>query len=224
MKHNALLQARYKFSMMEKRILYQLINSENNPKVSDLTCYRYTIEEVYVALKNLRNKSILISNDEGIWESGYLTSYSHTYSTDHICVVVSPIFLHCLEELTPLYTPYQIAQMITFSSTYSIRMYDYLSEQKRTFRVKVTDLRNILCVQNSYSRYALFHQYAFSVAQKELKRVFEEGHGNLYFTYSEVRKKRSVSHLDIRLMSSEPGNGEPLGYSLLDEEVFKYRD
>jgi plasmid replication initiation protein len=221
---NALTQARYNFTVVEKRAVYyiikeirrQFINTKNGQKdlFNDLIIYLKTsklqssdtvLRDVYTSLKSLRNKSILIENDKLILEVGYINYFEHKKGESSLEVQVSHKILPYLVELAEQFTTYNLTVAITLKTKYCQRFYEYCSQFKNTgfFYITIEQLREKLMVKTAYPRYSLFKKYVIDVANRELKELYKKGQCDLYFNYTEDRAGRSVLGLRITIISKE---------------------
>ncbi len=220
---NSLTQARYNFSVVEKRAVYFIIREVRKKYIDrdgprdlfdDLVIHLDTdslqksdssLREVYGALKELRRKSIWIEDKDSVLELGYINYFHHKKHNSFVEVQVSHKLLPYLVRLAEQYTSYNLAVAISLKTKYGQRFYEYCSQFRSSgmFVISVGDLRNKLMLGDSYPRYALLKRYVIEPARKELKKLYEGGNSDLYFTYSEVRKGRSVIQLKFHIHTIE---------------------
>jgi len=221
---NALTQARYSFSVVEKRAVYliikevreQFIERTNGQrdlfddlvirmKTSDLQGSDTKLSDVYIALKNLRRKSIWIEDDERVLEVGYINYFEHKKHEPALEIQVSKKILPYLVELAEQFTTYSLTVAISLKTKYSQRFYEYCSQFKNIgyFYVSIDDLRKKMLLGDSYPRYALLKQYVINTAYKELKKMYDAGQCDLYFNYSEDKEGRTVRGLKISIVTKD---------------------
>ncbi len=221
---NALTQARYNFTVVEKRTIYQIIKEVRSQfierpdgqrdlfndlvirlKTSDLQSNDVQLREVYTSLKGLRRKSIWMENDERVLEVGYINYFEHKKREAHLEVQVSNKILPYLVELAEQFTTYSLTVAISLKTKYSQRFYEYCSQFKNIgfFYVSIDDLREKMLLGDSYPRYALLKQYVIDAAYKELKKLYEAGQCDLCFNYSEDKAGRTVLGLKIAIVTKE---------------------
>ncbi len=220
---NSLTQARYNFSVVEKRAVYFIIREVRKKYIErdgprdlfdDLIIQLDTdslqksdssLREVYVALKELRRKSIWIEDKDSVLELGYINYFHHKKHNSFVEVQVSHKLLPFLVELAEQYTSYSLAVAISLKTKYGQRFYEYCSQfrSSKFFVINVIDLRNKLMLGNSYPRYSLLKKYVIEPARMELKKLYEGGNSDLYFTYSEVKRGRSVIQLKFYIHTVE---------------------
>jgi plasmid replication initiation protein len=223
---NVLTQARYNFTVVEKRAVYYIIKEVRRQfielpggqrdlfndlvikiKTSDLqgTDSATELREVYLSLKNLRRKSIWIEDEERVLEVGYINYFEHVKRETNLEVQVSHKILPFLVELAEQFTTYSLTVAISLRTKYSQRFYEYCSQFKSTgfLYISISDLREKMILGESYPRYALLKSRVIDVAHKELKSLYEAGNCDLYFNYSEDKSGRTVNGLKIVIISRE---------------------
>ena len=223
---NVLTQARYNFTVVEKRAVYYIIKEVRRQfielpggqrdlfndlvikiKTSDLQGADSATElrEVYLSLKNLRRKSIWIEDEERVLEVGYINYFEHVKRETNLEVQVSHKILPFLVELAEQFTTYSLTVAISLRTKYSQRFYEYCSQFKSTgfLYISISDLREKMILGESYPRYALLKSRVIDVAHKELKSLYEAGNCDLYFNYSEDKSGRTVNGLKIVIISRE---------------------
>jgi len=228
---NRLTSARYELSLLEKRVLYLIIREIRNQFVlkkegqrtlfdnlvvsmhsekikKELDIKPYQIKE---ALKQLRLRSFEWQNEydeeheKHNWlEVGFI-NYSKWNDDFKIDVEVSKEILPFFVELSKNFTEYSLVIAISLRSKWSQRFYELSSQWKNAggFQVKVNELREMLKLENQYSRYASFKQRVLEVARLELKELYDAGQSDLYFSYSEHKLGRSVDSLKFKIISDK---------------------
>jgi plasmid replication initiation protein len=230
---NVLTQARYDFTVVEKRAVYCIIkevrtqfidNTDGQKTIFDnlivrintesLTNAEIRLSEVYGALVRLRKKSILIEDETQILEVGFINYFHHKKREPYLEVEVSHKVLPYLVELASHFTTYSLVVAISLKAKYSQRFYEYCSQFEHSdtdpnnknsgyFYMTIQDLRRKLMLENMYPRYALLKKYILDVAQKELKTLYDEGQCNLYFEYKEEKRGRSIDKLHFFIYSKD---------------------
>jgi plasmid replication initiation protein len=221
---NALTQARYNFTVVEKRAVYQIIKEIRkqfierpdgqrdlfsdlviNMKTNDLQGADTELREVYLSLKNLRRKSIWIEDADRVLEVGYINYFEHKKREPNLEVQVSKKILPFLVELAEQFTTYSLTVAISLKTKYSQRFYEYCSQYKSTgfFYITIADLREKMMLGDTYPRYAMLKNKVIDVAQKELKALYDSGQCDVYFNYSEDKSGRTVNGLKIVVVSKD---------------------
>lgn len=219
---NALTQARYDFTVVEKRTVYQIIKEVRHRfierpdgqrdlfndlvitmKTSDLQGNDTQLREVYKSLKSLRRKSIWIEDDERVLEVGYINYFEHRKREPLLEVQVSHKILPYLVELAEQFTTYSLTVAISLRTKYSQRFYEYCAQFRAVgfFYVPYKELREKLMLGDAYPRYSLVKRYVLEVARKELKELYDKGQCDLYFNYTEDRAGRTVLGLRFAVVN-----------------------
>lgn len=205
---NALTQARYDFTAVEKRCLYQIIREVRRLFIDSNTGERDLfnnmrvkltpdmlaecrdskhIKEVYESLKRLRKRDIEIDNEDVWMNTGYVTMVKHDKRANIYEVEVSSEIMPYLVALAENFTSYDLTVAITLKSAYSQRFYEYCCQFKnrtnKTFFFSVDDLKKMMMLEDKYPNSADFKRFVLDVAQKELKEAYDKQQCDLYFDY-----------------------------------------
>jgi len=247
---NALTQARYDFTVVEKRAVYfiiqevrkQFIDRTDGQKnlfdnlvvrinTENLTKAEMRLSEVYAGLSMLRKKSICLEDDTLILEVGFINYYKHTKREPHLEVEVSHVILPYLVELASHFTTYSLTVAITLTSKYSQRFYEYCSQFEHSdtdptnknsgyFFTTVQELRRKLMIETMYTKYALLKTKVLDVAKKELKTLYDKEQCNLYFEYKEEKIGRKVDKLHFFIFSRDSKKAVVDTHKLLDQVFY----
>lgn len=224
---NALTQARYDYSVVEKRAVYFIIkevrrqyietNEGNkdlfndlivNLKTSELQKTDTVLRDMYSGLRTLRKKDIMIDDENKVLCVGYINYFEHQKRESFLEVQVSKKILPYMVELASQFTAYSLTVAMALKNKYSQRFYEYCSQFKKQkfFTINIDDLRYKFMLENKYPRYALLHDYVIEPAYKELKELFDAGQCDLYFNYTENKAGRTTLSLNITVITREEEN------------------
>lgn len=241
---NQLTLAKYNLDLIDKRILYLIIDRVRKRYIEQKADESTTIDifgnmqiqfkpselkeidnlnRIYKRLSNFRERSIQIENEE-VWVTLGLVNYAkHIKSKNIFEMEISKELLPYLVELTSNFTAYSLAVALSFSSSYTQRFYE-LSQMWRSkgfFFYQIDELRNILECKDMYQSYGDFNRRVLQKAQQELEESFKKGIAEVYFTYeikSKVgKKKNKVDQLSFYIHESEITNS--MNWQIAD---FKY--
>lgn len=189
--------ARYKFSPTEKRIMYRIIeagqdliegrklkghisiqkslyddrdvsmkysdvNAEDNPRI------------VRKALLALMKKIVIWDNGEGACNLIERAKWENEGKGWFGFRVPAPIWDVMLLQFQKGYRKYQLATAMSFSSVFSMRLYELISGQKKLF-YNLTELKAMLGVENKYKRLYDFKKRVLDVAKNELDEAADYG-------------------------------------------------
>lgn len=210
---NNLVEARHNnpLSAREQKIILTMV-SMIQPVDEDFKDYRISIKEFsemlgltgsakYTELKeitkNLMSKSIEIPQADGGWLlANWISSAEYKKGEGIIALSFSPKLKPYLLQLKQ-YTSYRLSNILSLSSSYSIRLYELL--RKWSFLDKwessVEEIREKLgAVTKSYLLYGNFKNKILLPAIKELNE-----HTDLSISFREIKKGRSVERIEFTI-------------------------
>jgi len=208
-KSNRLIEARYKLSLNEQRLILLMV-SLINPNDEDFKNIRIKIKDLQEILeinrknlyeemrnitKRLLTRVIELSNlkDNNLLQINWLSSAEYKLGEGILELSFDPKLKPYLLKLKEAFTIYNLQSVIKLRSSYAIRFYELLKQYekigKRKF--KLEDLKNILGIErNEYKLYADFKRRVILPAYKELKEKTD-----IYFELEEQKKGRKVVEL-----------------------------
>jgi plasmid replication initiation protein len=213
-KSNALLEAKYSFSLLETKLLLSVISQI---KRDDKNFHRYRvylldfkklIEKEGITYHHLRNTSrslkskvVEIETDTGHLITSYVSDIKLYKNEGYIDFWVSPLLKPYLLELKSQFTIYDIRNVIQCSSSHSIRIYQLLKQYEsignRT--ITVDDFKKMLGFnKKEYTRFNNLRARIIDVAKKDLEK-----HSDLYFTYTLNRKGRRIHSIKFKIMKKK---------------------
>jgi plasmid replication initiation protein len=221
-KSNALIQASYKLSLNEQRLVLacvaQLDGRKPLPKdnlftlsVADFAdTYSLPIDQAYEALKEASNS--LYERDIKVFDGKVKERFRWIYHVKYhdgegkVSIGFSPTISPYLTMLNKQFTSYQIKRVAALNSAYSIRLFELLSQYKNTglFVVKLADFKAWLEIEEKYPRFFDLCRRILDPAVKELQ---EES--NLAIKWCAIRKGRSVERLEFTFQEDNGQAGEP---------------
>lgn len=186
--HNRIVEARYRLTVGEQRIIKLLISMIEKDDV-DFKAYQIPIKQFSDLLEIPRNdfyrqvKAItkkLISNvlifrenidDDDELQVAWLTSAEYIKTKGIVEVEFSPKLKPFLLQLKREFVKYELGNVIHLKNTYSIRIYELLKQYEkignRTFDIPT--LRNTLGIsENEYRQFSDFRKRVLKTAQQEL--------------------------------------------------------
>lgn len=203
-KSNELVEARYKLSLTEQRIILTVI-SKIQPHDEGFKKYRFKIAEflefiginrpaVYKNMlqitKNLMEKVLTIKKDNKLHLTHWVQTATYEIGSGCVDLTFDPELKPYLLGLKNCFLKYKLKDVIRLKSTYSIRLYELLKQYKkigkRTFEIEA--LKKILGIEpNKYKLYADFKKKVIEVAQKELSAKTD-----IAFEFKKIKESRKV--------------------------------
>ncbi len=218
---NKITQSRYEFTVIEKRIIYQIINEirkryvipeDNNQDLfgdllvnltySQLRAVSDDSNLVYNSIRKLKSKFYEFDDEKEWIILGIINKAKHKKKEAYWEITVDRDMVSKFVDLAKNYTSYSLIVAMSLRSEYSQRLYEYCSQFKNAggWRTSVKDLRFKMKLESKYSRYASLKKYVLDVAKKELKKMYDEDQSDLYFEYSELKKGRSITDLSFKII------------------------
>lgn len=166
--------------------------------------------------KRLNDQPVRIRTEKDtILNAFFISSWEIDLKTGVTVFEISGRLKEYLLELRKNYTSYQLENIPKLNSSYSIRMYELLSQYRRigTRKFELEDLkRKIGC---NYDMYGHFKKKALEKAHKDLK-----AYTDLRFEFEEIKTGRKVSDLIFYIYPNDPESTSKQGVlSFLDDAI-----
>lgn len=215
MKHNDLVKSRYNITLNENRIFIYILYKLQRENKGVLSC-EITKEELSRFIKGrtdssikgiknmlttLRKKEINIKTilDDGsyVWSSyGFINGWDYFSKTDIFRIEASErIYVLLHDYLKEGYTPVNLNIWLTLKNSYAQRFYELLrlwSSSKDSINYKVSELRELLILENKYPKYSELRKRVIIPAIEELNST-----GYFEISYEENKKGRNVDSVDF---------------------------
>ncbi|MEG2364081.1 MAG: replication initiation protein [Terrisporobacter sp.] len=215
MKHNDLVKSRYNITLNENRtfiyILYKLQRENKGVLSCEITREELSrfikgrtdssIKGIKNMLTTLRKKEINIKTilDDGsyVWSSyGFINGWDYFSKTDTFRIEASErIYVLLHDYLKEGYTPVNLNIWLTLKNSYAQRFYELLrlwSSSKDSINYKVSELRELLILENKYPKYSELRKRVLIPAIEELNST-----GYFEISYEENKKGRNVDSVDF---------------------------
>ena len=207
--HNKLIEARYKLSITEQRLIRMLISmierddedfKQYAVRVVDLaTILNIKGGDIYPAIERAVNKlmdtPIKFNDGDDLVNVRWLSSSRYQSKKGIALLRFDPELKPFLLQLKSHITYYQLGNIIHLKHTASIRIYELLKQYENIGNRKfsVEQIRNILMIgENEYKQYRDFRRWILKVAQTELKEKTD-----ITFEYIEEKQGRNVNFINF---------------------------
>lgn len=223
---NALTNARYNFTLFQKRFLYYIIKEVRRLYIETNEGNRTLWQNLYIQLRpeqlrecgnaslvfkeaaELRGKTIYINRGGEEVAVGWINYVKRDKKTGVYEVEVSKEIMPELVELAERFHTYELTVALTLKSVYSQRLYELCSQYKNYqdghFNRKMDELHRIFEVPESYKNFGIFKARVLEPARKEIKSLYDEGTSDLYFEYYEYEKKgKKVLSVGFKVITRE---------------------
>jgi plasmid replication initiation protein len=219
-KSNKLVEANYKLTLNEHRLIFTLIAQikpedqefeEYFIKINDLkTLFEITTNDYYSRIKkitkSLLSKPLSIPTKEGILQCNWISSAHYFDNEGTVKLRFDPALKPYLLQLKSYFTAYGLDNIIRLKSVYSIRLYElllkeyhYYSKKRINFVFSIKELKAMLGIEeDEYPFFANFKVKVLYIAEKELKAK-----SNLYFEYKTIKTGRAITDIEFFVIHEE---------------------
>ena len=205
-KANDLIEARYKLTLAQQRIILFLTAQirrgdkdfqEYAITVSDFCKYLElnpkNIYEDFIQISNsLIAKTLLIGKYEKTIVTSWLSSAEYIHDKGIILLQFSPKLRNFLLDLQENFTVYSFGDVKCLKSTYSFRLYELLKQyrklKERVFYID--ELKEMFQIKDAYKNYYDFKKKVILVAQRELAEK-----ADIRFEFEEIKKGRKTNQI-----------------------------
>lgn len=214
--HNAITEARYEMSSLEKNIVYMLmavLKEDNPPKQRDYELLfseledrlqeKISWENLIKASQKLVTRRYIIVEDNG--DEVFLpiaSSFHFNPSKGIITLGVTSMAHPYLVALKENFTEFQLDMALSLVSKYSKRLYEMLCQYKDigTFKIKVQELKNRLMLvdpktgEDKYKGWTMFEKNVLKTPQKELSEKTD-----ISFEYKAIKTWKKYTDLEFKI-------------------------
>ena len=210
-KSNALIEASYRLSLQEQRIVLNLA-SKIKPTDENFQDYTFKVAEFaeladtttdmqYSRIKAISSKLLsrlfTINEADGPLQISWLSSVKYHNNEGKITLRFDPALKPYLLKLKNCFTKLSLESLMSFKSSFSIRIYELLKQYEAigTRDFLLSDLRTILGLEAAeYPKYGNFKAKVLMVAKKEINKKT-----NLFFDFEEIKSLRKVHTIRFKI-------------------------
>lgn len=214
-KHNELVEARYRLSVQEQRLI-TFMTSEINPRDEDFKPYRFQIREFahliglegegyYSKLKNITryliSKVITLKQGNKLIQVSWLSSAVYHEKEGWVELKFAPELKPYLLKLKRCFTQYQLSEMLKLRSKYAFRLYELCKKNELlgTYTYKIEDLRDMLGVgKGELKQWIHLKQYCLEPAIKEINQKTD-----LKVSYTPKKLGRRFKWIELKIKKKE---------------------
>ncbi|MGO1652941.1 replication initiation protein [Senegalia sp. (in: firmicutes)] len=213
-KSNNLIEARYKLSLNEQKlILYAIGKLDRNKnkfnilqmqtsdfiKLLNTSELRYT--EIRKLVTNLMGKQVKITTDIGELIANWVSSIEYIKNSGVIELEFSGKLIPYLLQLKEQFTRYELENILYLQNKYSIRVYELLKQYEKIGKreIKLGDLRNYLGIEkNQYKRFSNFENRVLKTTKEEINE-----HTDLLVDYDKLKTGRRITSILFTIESKD---------------------
>jgi len=211
-KSNALIEASYKLTLQEQRVLLMCIGKLNPKDESPEKTFELTAEEFYLAFPNMgtgnaeRHLQDAVDKLAERWiqihwknkkeEIRWIQQKAKYFGGEgRIELTFSDSIMPYLTQLKGQFTSIAVKNVSALKRTYSIRIYELLMQFKTTGDrlINVDDFRSMMGIDNKYSKFSELNKFVIKPAIKELNDK-----SDLMVTVDIVKKGRIANALHFQ--------------------------
>ncbi len=186
--------ARYDFSVYEKRILYRIVEANQevleNKQLSNkyiidtdlfntksylmpIACFLNGEEDknhkrIKEAFRSLEDKSFMYEDDDVITSIRLVRKFEINKRSGFVRFSLDLPIYSALIDFSKGYKKYELKTAMEFESVYAMRFYELLSGQKKPIEFKIETLKEMFSISDKYKRVNDFIRFVLDVAKKEL--------------------------------------------------------
>jgi plasmid replication initiation protein len=207
-KDNYLVEASYKLTLMEQRLMLYSIGKLNpqEPKrelivvvddfikqFPDIT-KKNAYNQIKKTIDELGDRWIKVKDPKRIKEFRWISAKEYFNDQGSAVISFSPEVMPYLCQLEKQFTNYQLRNISGFKRTYSIRLYELLTQYRslKSRIISVLDLRIALQLDDKFIIWADLSRYIIKPSIEEIN-----GKSDLKIAYKPLRKGRSIDSIEF---------------------------
>ncbi len=218
-KHNKLIEANYKLTLQEQKLILtlarEITKEDNNFKKCVFTVEQLSeilslekkgyYSELKEITKSLISRVIQIKEPDGLLQVSWLNSAKYYDNKGIVELSFSNDLKPYLLQLGEHFTKLDFSQIVALNSVYAIRIYE-LCKQYEKLKERTMELRELRKVlganeEKSYEIYNRFKVKVLSVAEKEINKKTD-----LNISFEEIKTGRKVTAVKFSISSKEKQN------------------
>lgn len=188
--------ARYDFSVYEKRILYRIIEANQemlqdkklsnkyhiNTDLFDAKIYQMPIscflngeedknhKRIKTAFKSLEDKSFIYEDDDIITSIRLVRKFEINKRSGYVKFSLDAPIHSALVDFSKGYKKYELKTAMQFESVYAMRFYELLSNQKTPLTYSIEYIKELFGLTDKYKKVNDFIRFVIETAKKELDK------------------------------------------------------
>lgn len=213
-KSNKLIEARYRLSLQEQRLIL-LLTSKIRKEDVDFQWYKLNIQDLAKFLGLEKNKNIyeavrkavkrlmrrIITIDDISTDLHWIDAASYG-EKGVVKIAVHQLLKPYLMSLRSHFTKYYLKYVVYLKSIYSIRLYEILKRYENVGEavLMLEDLRHMLGIKDAeYQAYNNFKRKTLLVAQEEIPQKTD-----ISFDFEELKEGKRVAKIRFRIRAQAP--------------------
>lgn len=237
----ALTMSKHKLNVHEMRVMFRVIEALQGEmgkniqkdlfgnlmlelKTQDLLpegSQNYSV--VKHALNSLEAKKMEVkgedSDGEYVTRVGYIRKPRYYLNNSIVKLEIDQELLDVYLELANGYTRYALDVAFNSDSAYTMKLYQFIShwKDKKTITVDYWELRELLNLENKYSKINDFKKRVLNPVVEELKKK-----GDTYFTYREIKVGRTITGFLFQIFTKVESEKEKAVIDSAKTAIYNY--
>jgi len=209
-KDNYLVEASYKLTLLEQRLMIYCIGKLNPEKpereqiiiIDDFVKQFKDIDknsaykQVKKAIETLYERSIKVKDPKRTKEFRWISSKEYWNDKGSASIAFSAEVMPYICQLEKQFTKYQLRNISAFKKMYSIRTYELLT-QYRTIQCRVINLIDLRCILKLEGKFKIWSDLKKFVIDPSVEEINEKS--DLLVEYELIKKGRSVDSIKFSI-------------------------
>lgn len=205
-KDNKLIEATYKLTRMENRLMLYCIGKLNptNPMkeqviyIDDFLKQFPDIDKknVYKQIKNaidaLAERWVIVKNPKFLAKFRWVQAVKYYNDEGSAIIKFSDDIMPYLSQLEEQFTQYNLRNISSFKGIYSIRLYELITQYRNLKKreISISDLKQMLCIEDKYPEWKELRRNVILPAIKEINEK-----SDLIIDFEPIRVKKTYQSL-----------------------------
>ena len=228
-----LINARYKLTSIQTKMLLKIISLINNKDDSEFLIYQIPLSffdfltnhkhhnRLAKECDNILEKVLTIDTGNGWLKTHWFSSIKYQKKEGLIICSIDPELKPYLLQLKKRFKPYEIKYVMSMESEYAMRIYELCKQYENTFTKKrefeLTELHELMQVPKSYkTQYIDFKRKVLEISVREINK-----HSDIFISYKAIKRGRAVFWIEFTITKNETNiiESEALENSIIFDEI-----
>lgn len=219
-KSNSLIEASYRLTLDEMRLLALTIGTMN-PK-SEQQIFEFSVSEfvnqfpdvnadraytqIKSAIERISERWVKTEDEKHVTKFRWVSSQTYFKKEGRFKIALTNEIMPYLTQLKGQFTQYQLNHISGFSSIHAIRLYELFTQYKRlgSRYISVEDLKKWLQLEDKYDRYNNLNQRVLTPALAEINEK-----SDLYVEYEPIKRGRKIVGVEFSITYKKPVKKRP---------------
>ena len=210
-KHNKLIEANYKLTLQEQKLIFVLSSFIEKDDKTFKNCIfevgelvkmlglskNFYYSELKEITKSLISRVIQIKEPDGLLQMSWLSSAKYYDDAGKVELSFDERLTPYLLQLSSHFTKLELKKLVSLSSIYAVRIYELLKQYEKVGEriFEIDELKKILCIEkNEYKLYADFKRRALNAAEKEINEKTD-----LQVSFEEIKTSRKITAVKFKI-------------------------